>query len=209
VHAQKFIKIFFAKFLMVFYTGAFINNNIMNFDSIVNILLESTNNAIAQQFQAEVLDNYIYKTSGQGHLNCSWATCEMCKWGESKGYNMQAIYFVWPTPEIVKSLKSKSVLPSYYEDEGMSHIAPIYNNYIIDFTIGQFSPNEKLKITPVKQWESVYGPFGYGQNSWPEGSGKTVYIDTFDNLYRNKDLTIHPMPPKAKSSNIRMFCTSQ
>ena len=144
---------------------------------------------VYESFKTDVLDKYEYKDVGEGHLNCGWATRKMCKWGEQKGYKMEAIYFVWPKPETVAKLKKENILPKYYNDNGEAHIAPVYDNTIIDITVGQFDPQKApVLFTPVDQWKGVYGKFGYGTNDCPKGSGKFVYIDTFDNIQNHKDL---------------------
>ena len=123
---------------------------------------------IAQKFHADVLSRYRYRLIGNGHLNCAWATKAFCDWCE--GVMMlpcKAIYFVWPNEMKTKELMDKGVLPPYYEKEGMSHIAPVYNDYIIDLTFSQFDNNEMVKITSLSDWKSVYGPYGYdGTNVW-------------------------------------------
>ena len=87
--------------------------------------------------------------------------------------------FVWPTEEVVKKLKANGTLPSYYENQGESHIAPVVNNTIIDFAIGQFYPKEEIRLTPLDKWQGVYGKFGYGTN---EIKGITHLVDTYEKI---------------------------
>jgi hypothetical protein len=152
--------------------------------------------ALTQQFYTEVLSKYSYKTTGQGHLNCAWATQAFCNFCKRNGIPCRAIYFVWPSEDTVKKLKINKVLPPYYEDVGMSHIAPVVNDMIIDFTIGQFYPNEKIKITPLNKWQSIYGKFGYGTNFY---KGKTYFYDTYEKLVMTPGLDINPLSPPLKS----------
>ena len=145
---------------------------------------------LAQKFHDDVLSKYSYKLTGDGHLNCAWATKVFCEWCENvMKLPCKAITFIWQNRDKVKELMDKGVLPSYFDKEGMSHIAPVYNNYIVDITFGQFDDNadEIAKITPVDDWKSVYGPFGYdGSNVWmDESTGKKfgpVYIGSFSEV---------------------------
>jgi len=180
----------------------------MKFQSLVNkILLEQniiTPEELANKFTTEVLSNYIYKKVGKGHLNCAWATYKFCTWCDELKIPSEAIYFVWPKPELVKKLKQNNTLAPYYEDEGMSHIAPIYKDKILDFTFGQFdnTVTEDCIITPVNSWKSRYAKYGYGTNEYPEGSKKTIHIDTYQNLKSLSDklnLGITPMEPQKKN----------
>lgn len=152
-------------------------------------------NELINKFTREILSQYTYKTSGQGHLNCAWATQAFCNFCKRNGIPCRAIYFVWPTEEVVRSLKAKSILPPYYEDEGMSHIAPVVSNTIVDFTIGQFYPQEKIKLTPLNKWQTVYGKFGYGTNLW---RGRSYFFDTYENLIMTPGLQINPISPDKK-----------
>jgi len=162
-------------------------------------LKESTMNInitdLIKKFQHEILSQYEYKLSGQGHLNCAWVTQAFCNFCKRNGIPCKAIYFVWPAEKTVRVLKASKVLPSYYEDEGMSHIAPVVNNTIIDFTFGQFNPQEKIKLTPLNKWQSVYGKFGYGTNLW---RGKSHFFDTYENLVMTPGLQINPISPIKK-----------
>jgi hypothetical protein len=160
-------------------------------------ITESNIHELINKFIKEVLSQYDYKTAGQGHLNCAWATQTFCNFCKRNGIPCKAIYFVWPAKEVVSVLKAKKILPSYYEDEGMSHIAPVVGNTIVDFTIGQFYPQEKIKLTPLNKWQNVYGKFGYGTNFW---RGKTHFLDTYENLIMTPGLQINPISPYKKHS---------
>jgi len=179
----------------------------MKFDTLISsTLLEQsliTPEQLANKFVNEILSKYIYKKVGKGHLNCAWATYKFCTWCDELKIPSQAIYFVWPKPDLVKKLKHNNTLAPYYEDEGMSHIAPIYKDKILDFTFGQFdnTVTEDFVVTSVNSWKSRYGKYGYGTNNYPEGSKNTVYIDTYQNLksLSNKlNLGITPMEPPTK-----------
>ena len=155
----------------------------MNFNELVNTILEQTNTQdIIERFKNEVLSNYSYKTTGYGHLNCAWVADVFCKWYEDTFKTpCKAIYFIWPTKETTAELKQKRILPEYYEDEGMSHIASIVGDNIIDFAFGQFDGDASkiATVTPLADWKSRYGKYGYGTNQY---QGKSVYIDLHKNL---------------------------
>ena len=136
-------------------------------------------NELISKFTNEVLSQYTFKTTGKGHLNCAWVTQAFCKFSEQNGKPCKAIMFVWPTEEVVKKLKANGTLPPYYEDQGMSHIAPVVDDTIIDFAIGQFYPKEEIRLTPLNDWQGVYGKFGYGTNKI---KGKTYFVDTYENI---------------------------
>ena len=136
-------------------------------------------NELISKFTNEVLSLYTFTTAGEGHLNCAWVTQAFCKFSEQNGKPCKAIMFVWPTEEVVKKLKANGTLPSYYEDQGMGHIAPVVDDTIIDFAIGQFYPKEEIRLTPLNDWQGVYGKFGYGTNKI---KGKTYFVDTYENI---------------------------
>lgn len=177
----------------------------MNFDSLVeNYLKESYTNAtpqqVGEQFIREFLSHYEYKLSGKGHLNCNWTSKMFCEWIKQYGIggeNATVIYFVWPEKETVKELKSRNILPKEYENEGESHIAPIFKNHIIDCTIGQFIPNRQLLVTPVAQWKNVYGKYGYGTNTF---KGQEVFIGSYETVAQETGMAHGDKfaPPKRK-----------
>ena len=136
-------------------------------------------NELISKFTNEVLSLYTFTTAGEGHLNCAWVTQAFCKFSEQNGKPCKAIMFVWPTEEVVKKLKANGTLPSYYEGQGMGHIAPVVDDTIIDFAIGQFYPKEEIRLTPLNDWQGVYGKFGYGTNKI---KGKTYFVDTYENI---------------------------
>lgn len=149
-------------------------------------ILEANNVDIAQQFCSEFLSNF--ETNEKGSHNCAWVTQQFIKWAKQKGINAKAIYFVWPEKQ---------------DNSGESHIAPIIDNVIIDFTYRQFNRNfnDCAKLTPYNNWMEVYGPYGYGQNTVNvNGEDVTVLVDTFENLERLKEIdgikTIHPSNKK-------------
>ena len=148
-----------------------------------------------QRFKDEVLSRYEYKVSGNGHLNCCWATEAFCNFCTRNSIPSKAIYFVWPTEGVVKKLKSAGILPSYTDDRGESHIAPVINDTIVDVTAGQFFPGKEVLMTPFSKWQSVYGKFGYGTNQY---KGKTVFLDTYTNLIQIPGLQINPLAPSYK-----------
>lgn len=167
------------------------------------LILEQTNTEdIIERFASEVLSKYSYKTTGKGHLNCAWATDVFCKWYENTFQTpCKAIYFVWPTEETTRELKQKGILPEYYESGGMSHIAPIVGDNIIDFTYGQFDGDATkiATVTPIANWKSRYGKYGYGTNQY---EGKSVYIDLHKNLQAWSDknnLGMKSIPPTMRN----------
>ena len=136
-------------------------------------------NELISKFTNEVLSQYTFKTTGKGHLNCAWVTQAFCKFSEQNGKPCKAIMFVWPTEEVVKKLKANGTLPPYYEGQGMSHIAPVVDDTIIDFAIGQFYPQEEIRLTPLDKWQGVYGEFGYGTN---EIKGITHLVGSYEEI---------------------------
>ena len=149
------------------------------------IALQAQLPELAEQFCNEFLS--AYKKNRKGTHNCAWTTQQFIKWSKSKGIDAKAIYLVWPERS---------------DDSGESHIAPVVNNTIIDFTFKYFEPSfdDCAKITPVNEWQSVYSKFGYGENT-VEINGKRVshIVDTFDNIKAMKEIggieTIIPSDP--------------
>jgi len=152
----------------------------MKFDKLIQHILQEaqfTNATIlpeqlAEQFMQEVLSKYKYKVSGEGHIHCGWTTKTFYNWALEQGVSdnqLQVIYFVWPEKDVVAPLKHKGILGKHYNDAGESHIAPIYKDQVLDFTIGQFTGNDNdlYRITPldlVRTNKSVYSKYGYGTN---------------------------------------------
>ena len=129
---------------------------------------------LAQEFCNEFLQHY--KLNSSGSHNCAWTTEQFIKWAELKGINAKAIYFVWPDKP---------------DGKGESHIAPIVNDTIIDFTYNQFNKtfNDCALLTKVNDWKTVYHKFGYGTNTVNiNGKDKSVIIDTFNNLKNMKEI---------------------
>ena len=127
---------------------------------------------LAQKFCNEFLQHYEIPSSG--FHNCAWVTQEFIKWAKEKGINSKAIYFVWPD-----------------KSDGESHIAPIVNDMILDFTYNQFDKtfNDCVLLTKVNDWKTVYHKFGYGTNTVNvNGKEESVIIDTFDNLKNMKEI---------------------
>ena len=127
---------------------------------------------LAQKFCNEFLQHYEIPSSG--FHNCAWVTQEFIKWAKEKGINSKAIYFVWPD-----------------KLDGESHIAPIVNDMILDFTYNQFDKtfNDCVLLTKVNDWKTVYHKFGYGTNTVNvNGNDESVIIDTFDNLKNMKEI---------------------
>jgi len=127
---------------------------------------------LAQKFCNEFLQHYEIPSSG--FHNCAWVTQEFIKWAKEKGINSKAIYFVWPD-----------------KPDGESHIAPIVNDMILDFTYNQFDKtfNDCVLLTKVNDWKTVYHKFGYGTNTVNvNGKEESVIIDTFDNLKNMKEI---------------------
>ena len=141
--------------------------------------LDPTLNELISKFTNEVLSLYEFKTAGEGHLNCAWVTQAFCNFCKENKISCKAIMFGWPTEEVVKKLKDNKTLPTYYDDQGESHIAPVVNNTIIDFAIGQFYPQEEIRLTPLDKWQEVYGKFGYGTNKI---KGITHLVDTYEKI---------------------------
>ena len=127
---------------------------------------------LAQEFCNEFLQHY--KLNSKGTHNCAWTTEQFIKWAKSKGINSKAIYFVWPD-----------------KPGGESHIAPIVNDTILDFTYNQFNKtfNDCALLTKVNDWKTVYHKFGYGTNTVNvNGKDESFIIDTFDNLKNMKEI---------------------
>ena len=127
---------------------------------------------LAQEFCNEFLQHYEIPSSG--FHNCAWVTQEFIKWAKEKGINSKAIYFVWPDKQ-----------------DGESHIAPIVNDTILDFTYNQFNKTfyDCVLLTKVNDWKTVYHKFGYGTNTVNvNGNDESVIIDTFDNLKNMKEI---------------------
>jgi hypothetical protein len=131
---------------------------------------------LVQEFCNEFLQHY--KLNSSGSHNCAWTTEQFIKWAKSKGINAKAIYFVWPDKP---------------DGNGESHIAPIVNDTILDFTYNQFNKtfNDCALLTKVNDWKTVYHKFGYGTNTVNvNGKDESFIIDTFDNLKNIKELGI-------------------
>ena len=147
------------------------------------LLFEVLEGDLAQKFCDEFLQHY--KLNSKGTHNCAWTTEQFIKWAKSKGINSKAIYFVWPD-----------------KPDGESHIAPIVNDTILDFTYNQFNKtfNDCALLTKVNDWKTVYHKFGYGTNTVNvNGKDESFIIDTFDNLKNMKEIgglqTIIPSEP--------------
>jgi hypothetical protein len=170
----------------------------MRFDILVKQILEENFqniNEMADRFCTEFLSKY--ERDDKGAFNCAWATQQFILWAKKNGINAKAIYFVWPD-----------------KPNGESHIAPVVNNQILDFTIHQFDKSIKdcYKITPVNDWKSVYGQYGYGVNFVEmDGKKQSVMVNTFE-YFNSSDklggeagkagLTIYPAKLKEKSVGI-------
>ena len=158
------------------YRDFFIHND----DS--NIIKEesSEEDELAQEFCNKFLQHY--KVNTFGSHNCAWVTQQFINWAKSsKGINAKAIYLVWPDKP---------------NNAGESHIAPIVNNTILDFTYNQFeSFDDCALLTNVNNWKDVYYEFGYGTNTVNRfGIDLSFIIVTFDNLENIKELGIRPDP---------------
>lgn len=163
----------------------------MNFDKLVQTILEGTESIeqIAQRFCEEFLSKY--QTNHVGSHNCAWATQQFILWARKNNIPAQSIYLVWPEKETVKELKQKGILGQHTSDDGESHIAPVVNGTIIDFTYKQFdnSFNGCAKITRASNWKSVYGRYGYGINTVEvNGKPESVLIDDFDKLKNMEEI---------------------
>lgn len=175
----------------------------MKFDNLIEQILNSNPNLeqIAQRFCEEFLSKY--ETNHVGSHNCAWATEQFVLWARKNNVSAQAIYLVWPEKETVKELKQKGILGQYTSDDGESHIAPVVNGTIIDFTYRQFDNafNGCAKITRTKDWKGVYGKYGYGTNTIEvNGKPESVLVDDFDTLKNMKEIggitTIYPSKMK-------------
>ena len=134
------------------------------------------NDKLAQKFCNEFLQHYKVPQSKSNSHNCAWVTQQFIKWAKSKGITAKAIYLVWPD-----------------KPDGESHIAPIVNNTILDFTYNQFVKSFKncALLTNVNKWKEVYTKFEYGTNTVNiDGKDQSFIIDTFDNLLNIKELGI-------------------
>ena len=139
-----------------------------------DILFEVLEGDLAQKFCDAFLQHYEIPSSG--FHNCAWVTQEFIKWAKEKGINAKAIYFVWPDKP---------------DGNGESHIAPIVNDTILDFTYNQFNKtfNDCALLTKVNDWKTVYHKFGYGTNTVNvNGKDESFIIDTFDNLKNMKEI---------------------
>jgi hypothetical protein len=173
----------------------------MKFDELIEKLLEATKNIsdkftpkqLADQFISDVLKKYTYKISGHGHLHCGWTTKTFYNWALKKGIpsnDLKVIYFVWPEKDVVTQLKSNGILGKHYNDEGESHIAPIYKNQILDFTIGQFTGNENehYRIVPldiVRSNKSLYSKYGYGTNKF---KGEHYIVGKYEDVVKKAEM---------------------
>ena len=182
--------------------GKRVNNCVKEGINNVNPDLEE----LISKFTNEVLSQYTFTTAGEGHLNCAWVTQAFCKFSEQNGKPCKAIMLVWPTEEVVKKLKTDRVLPPYYENQGEGHIAPVVDNTIIDFAIGQFYPKEEIRLTPLDKWQDVYGKFGYGTNKI---YGKTYFVDTYENIDEDPNIVgkdgMNPVAPPLKGKLSERF----
>jgi len=157
------------------YRDFFIHND----DSHIIKEESSEEDELAQEFCKEFLQHYEVNTFGSH--NCAWVTQQFINWAKSsKGIDAKAIYLVWPDKP---------------NDDGVSHIAPIVNNTILDFTYNQFeSFDDCALLTNVNNWKDVYKKFGYGTNTVNiNGKDQSFIIDTFDNLKNIKELGIRPV----------------
>ena len=156
------------------YRDFFIHND----DSHIIKEESSEEDELAQEFCNKFLQHY--KVNTVGSHNCAWVTQQFINWAKSsKGINAKAIYLVWPDRP---------------NNAGESHIAPIVNNTILDFTYKQFVKSFKncALLTNVNKWKEVYTKFEYGTNT-VKINGKdqgSFIIDTFDNLLNVKELDI-------------------
>jgi hypothetical protein len=158
------------------YRDFFIHND----DSHIIKEESSEEDELAQEFCNKFLQHY--KVNTFGSHNCAWVTQQFINWAKSsKGINAKAIYLVWPDKP---------------NNAGESHIAPIVNNTILDFTYNQFeSFDDCALLTNVNNWKDVYKKFGYGTNTVNiNGKDQSFIIDTFDNLENIKELGIRPDP---------------
>ena len=157
------------------YRDFFIHND----DSHIIKEESSEEDELAQEFCKEFLQHYKVPQSKSNSHNCAWVTEQFINWAKSsKGIDAKAIYLVWP-------YKSNN--------DGESHIAPIVNNTILDFTYNQFvkSFDKCALLTNVNNWKDVYKKFGYGTNTVNiNGKDQSFIIDTFDNLLNVKELDI-------------------
>jgi len=154
------------------YRDFFIHND----DSHIIKEESSEEDELAQEFCNKFLQHY--KVNKVGSHNCAWVTQQFINWAKSsKGIDAKAIYLVWPDRP---------------NDAGESHIAPIVNNTILDFTYNQFESFDKCALlTNVNNWKDVYKKFGYGTNTVNiNGKDQSFIIDTFDNLENIKELGI-------------------
>ena len=143
---------------------------------LIDLLKE--NNSSVNELAQEFCDKFLqyYKVLHSGSHNCAWVTQQFINWAKSsKGINAKAIYLVWPDKP---------------NNTGESHIAPVVNNTILDFTYKQFdnSFDDCALLTNVNDWKKVYNKFGYGTNTVNvNGKDQSAIIDTFDNLKNMKD----------------------
>ena len=141
------------------------------------------NHKLAQKFCNEFLQHYKVPQSHSNSHNCAWVTQQFIKWAKSKGINAKAIYLVWPDRP---------------NNAGESHIAPIVNNTILDFTYNQFDKSFKncALLTNVNNWKKVYKKFGYGTNTVKiNGKDQSAIIDTFDNLKNMEEIGLLSIVP--------------
>ena len=166
-----------------------------------NLILESDSSvqSVANEFYNEYTKKFKFISTGINHLNCAWVTKEFYNWAKNKGYsNLEIMYFVEPKPELVAKLKQNGILSNSYDSDGEAHIVPIYNGYIIDYTIGQFTGrNEKYKITPKTQWKSVYEKYGYGTNNYDDTNDGIKITD--DSIYQSYN--IQPQQPALQATS--------
>lgn len=168
----------------------------MNFNMLVENVLQqihtiNTPQQLAARFIQDVLSKYDYKLSGAGHIHCGWTTKTFYNWALEQGANakdLQVVYFVWPEKDVVSSLKANGTLGNHYADEGESHIAPVYKNIVVDFTVGQFTGNELYRLTSlsdVQSGKSIYSKYGYGTNKL---DGKHYIVGPYQDVVRQAQM---------------------
>ena len=122
---------------------------------------------LADRFRDHMLESFIFKDSGPGHLNCLWVTFYFIEWALTQGVPKSALrvlYIVEQKPETVFNLKELGVLGAHYSSEGEAHIMPAIGSVLLDPSFRQFDKaGPHTKITEYKDWKLVYGKFGYGR----------------------------------------------
>ena len=148
---------------------------------------------IALAYRSYLENNFEFYDHGEGHLNCAWTAAHFKDWANMNGLDPSKVgvfYFV------------------EQPGQNLSHIAPTYDDFIIDPTIRQFDPNElPVRVTHIKDYRATYRRFGYGQgvvHDYIKAAGfQCDYIyDTIDGLLNKISWKLTIFPPARKQQQL-------